>query len=128
MQWLFQLITIACHHLQSKLIKKTQCPSRKTWGKDLNQLKQLNSIIKKSNKKNIIQVGYNHRYHPAIIKTLDLLKNKKKLVKLCISDVEYGHGGRLNYEKEWRANKKIWWRRINWSRIPYYWFEQITIR
>ena len=87
--------------------KKLNVLVEKPGGKDLNQLKQLYSIIKKSNKKNIIQVGYNHRYHPAIIKTLDLLKNKKKTGEIMYIRCRYGHGGRLNYEKEWRANKEI---------------------
>ena len=87
--------------------KKINVLVEKPVGKDLNQIEKLYSIVKKSNKNNIVQVGYNHRYHPAIIKILDLLKNKKKTGEIMYIRCRYGHGGRLNYEKEWRANKKI---------------------
>jgi predicted dehydrogenase len=51
-----------------------------------------------------VHVGYNHRHHPAVKKALELSKNGS------IGDVmflrgRYGHGGRLGYEKEWRADK-----------------------
>lgn len=51
-----------------------------------------------------VHIGYNHRYHPAIKKAIELCGNGS------IGDVmfirgRYGHGGRLGYEKEWRADK-----------------------
>jgi predicted dehydrogenase len=51
-----------------------------------------------------VHVGYNHRYHPAIRKAYE------KISEGIIGDVmflrgRYGHGGRLGYEKEWRADK-----------------------
>jgi len=51
-----------------------------------------------------VHVGYNHRYHPAVRKAYE------KFNEGIIGDVmflrgRYGHGGRLGYEKEWRADK-----------------------
>ena len=87
--------------------KKLNVLVEKPAGKNLKQLKELNSIINRSKQKNIVQVGYNHRYHPAIMKALELVKNKKKVGDIMYIRSRYGHGGRLNYEKEWRSNKKI---------------------
>ena len=54
-----------------------------------------------------IRVGFNHRYHPAFIKAKELIKNKL-IGKILYIRAIYGHGGRLNYEKEWRFKKDIW--------------------
>ena len=53
-----------------------------------------------------IRVGFNHRYHPAFLKAKELI-NKKLIGKILLIRAVYGHGGRLNYEKEWRFKKKI---------------------
>ena len=73
-------------------------------GTSLNKIKKL---INKSKNKNIkIQVGFNHRYHPSIIKALDLIK-KNKIGNLMYVRSRYGHGARKDYHKEWRMDKKI---------------------
>ena len=59
-------------------------------------------LARRSNLK--VHVGYNHRYHPA------LLQAYKFVLDGSIGDVmflraRYGHGGRLGYEQEWRADK-----------------------
>ena len=68
------------------------------------------SILKiiKLNKKNKvkIRVGFNHRFHPAIFKAKEII-NKGFLGKIMYIRSVYGHGGRLNYNKEWRFNKKL---------------------
>jgi len=70
-------------------------------------LKDLSKIIKLSKKnKNKIRVGYNHRFHSAIIKSKEII-DKKLLGKLMFIKASYGHGGRLGYEKEWRMKSKI---------------------
>lgn len=53
-----------------------------------------------------VKVGYNHRFHPA-------LRDAKKIVEsgevgpLMFLRGRYGHGGRVGYEKEWRADPEI---------------------
>ena len=57
--------------------------------------------------KNIkIKTGYNHRYHPAILKAKELIE-KKEFGELMYIRARYGHGGRPGYDKEWRAKKEI---------------------
>ncbi|MCJ7740868.1 Gfo/Idh/MocA family oxidoreductase [Candidatus Microgenomates bacterium] len=54
----------------------------------------------------VVQIGYNHRFHPAIIRAKEIVDSKNFGPVLFIRG-RYGHGGRLGYEKEWRFNPKI---------------------
>lgn len=69
------------------------------------------SKIKKlyRHKKNLsLYYGFNHLLHPAFIKLKELIaKNKNKIGPLMYVKASYGHGGRINYDKEWRFKKKI---------------------
>jgi predicted dehydrogenase len=49
-----------------------------------------------------IRVGFNHRYHPAARKAKELVDGRA-LGELMYMRGRYGHGGRIGYEKEWRA-------------------------
>jgi predicted dehydrogenase len=53
-----------------------------------------------------VKVGFNHRFHPAIWQAKKLV-DQGEIGKLMIVRGRYGHGGRLNYEKEWRFNREI---------------------
>jgi predicted dehydrogenase len=53
-----------------------------------------------------VQVGFNHRYHPGFQKARELV-DSGNLGPLLFIRGRYGHGGRLGYEKEWRANREI---------------------
>jgi predicted dehydrogenase len=50
-----------------------------------------------------VRVGFNHRYHPAIKEAKHKLDGSV-IGKLMHIRGRYGHGGRLGYEKEWRAD------------------------
>jgi predicted dehydrogenase len=54
----------------------------------------------------LVRVGYNHRYHPAGLKAVELFRGGA-LGPMMFVRGRYGHGGRLGYEKEWRADAKI---------------------
>lgn len=54
----------------------------------------------------LVRVGYNHRYHPALCLAIKTF-NSGEIGRLLFLRARYGHGGRLGYEKEWRADKKI---------------------
>lgn len=54
----------------------------------------------------IVKVGFNHRFHPAFIKAREIF-DTGALGPMMFIRGRYGHGGRLGYEKEWRANRKI---------------------
>ncbi len=54
----------------------------------------------------VVKVGFNHRFHPAMIKAQQILA-QGHAGPLMFIRARYGHGGRLGYEKEWRAQKSI---------------------
>lgn len=49
-------------------------------------------------------IGFNHQYHPAIAKAIQLSQSNR-FGKIMFLRGRYGHGARIGYEKEWRANK-----------------------
>ena len=54
----------------------------------------------------LVRVGYNHRYHPACLKALELFRSGV-LGPMMFVRGRYGQGGRIGYDKEWRANPKL---------------------
>jgi predicted dehydrogenase len=63
------------------------------------------AVAKIAKEKNLkIHVGYNHRYHPAIIDAFKIVA-EGSIGPIMFIRGRYGHGGRVGYEKEWRANK-----------------------
>jgi predicted dehydrogenase len=53
-----------------------------------------------------VKVGFNHRFHPAFVKARQIW-DSGSLGELMFIRGRYGHGGRLGYEKEWRADPAI---------------------
>ncbi len=53
-----------------------------------------------------VKVGFNHRFHPAFIQARKIWDSGEPGDLMYIRG-RYGHGGRLGYEKEWRANPEI---------------------
>ena len=53
-----------------------------------------------------VRVGFNHRYHPALRKARELFE-AGALGPMMFVRARYGHGGRLGYEKEWRADPAL---------------------
>lgn len=53
-----------------------------------------------------VKVGFNHRFHPAFIKARELC-DADQLGPLLYVRARYGHGGRLGYDREWRADPAI---------------------
>jgi predicted dehydrogenase len=54
----------------------------------------------------LARVGFNHRYHPAVLQMRKLI-SEGAIGPLMYLRAVYGHGGRLGYEHEWRADPKI---------------------
>ena len=50
-----------------------------------------------------VRVGFNHRYHPALQKAREIV-DSGALGPLMFVRGRYGHGGRVGYDREWRAN------------------------
>jgi predicted dehydrogenase len=53
-----------------------------------------------------VRVGFNHRYHPALLKAKELHR-AGVLGELMFVRGRYGHGGRLGYDREWRADPEL---------------------
>src|SRR6516165_3818237 len=68
------------------------------------ELDELEAAAKKSGV--LVRVGYNHRYHPACLKALELFRSGA-LGPMMFVRGRYGQGGRIGYEKEWRADPKL---------------------
>jgi predicted dehydrogenase len=56
--------------------------------------------------KMVLRVGFNHRFHPGFQKAKALL-DQGAVGPLMYIRARYGHGGRLGYEREWRADPKV---------------------
>jgi len=54
----------------------------------------------------LVRVGFNHRYHPALLRARQLLASGV-LGEMMFVRGRYGHGGRLGYEQEWRADPAL---------------------
>ena len=54
----------------------------------------------------VVKVGFNLRFHPALLKAREIFDNGD-LGPLMFIRARYGHGGRLGMEKEWRADPAI---------------------
>jgi len=68
---------------------------------------ELVPIIAAADRKNVrVQVGFNHRYHPALQQARKLIDSGVAGPLMYIR-ARYGHGGRPGYDKEWRARPEI---------------------
>ena len=53
-----------------------------------------------------VRVGCNHRFHPALQKARELV-DSGVLGPLMFIRARYGHGGRVGYDREWRADPSL---------------------
>ncbi len=53
-----------------------------------------------------VRVGFNHRYHRAFRKARELV-DSDAIGPIMFLRARYGHGGRINYDREWRANAEL---------------------
>lgn len=53
-----------------------------------------------------VHVGFNHRYHRALRKAKEII-DAGELGELMFIRARYGHGARIGYDKEWRANPAL---------------------
>jgi predicted dehydrogenase len=53
-----------------------------------------------------VRVGFNHRYHPALLQARAIFETGV-LGELMFVRGRYGHGGRLGYDQEWRADPAL---------------------
>ena len=68
---------------------------------------ELKTIIEAiGNTKVKVRVGFNHRYHRALLKAKEIT-NSGNLGELMFIRARYGHGARVGYDREWRADPKL---------------------
>jgi len=73
-------------------------------GIGLEKVEVLTHMAKAANLK--ARVGFNHRYHPAFQKAREIFESGV-LGPLMHIRARYGHGGRIGYDREWRANPAL---------------------
>jgi predicted dehydrogenase len=73
-------------------------------GISLEQVEELIALAEQH--KVCVRVGFNHRYHPAFAKAREIFESGVMGEMMFIRG-RYGHGGRIGYDKEWRADPKL---------------------
>jgi predicted dehydrogenase len=68
------------------------------------QLAEIESVAAATG--SLVRIGYNHRFHPAFLKIRELMATEA-LGEIMFLRARYGHGGRVGYEREWRADPKF---------------------
>jgi predicted dehydrogenase len=53
-----------------------------------------------------VRVGFNHRYHRALLKAKEIF-DSGVLGELMFIRARYGHGARIGYDREWRADPRL---------------------
>lgn len=72
--------------------------------RNIGELEQAMAAEKRAGR--LVRVGFNHRYHPAILKAREIV-DSGALGEMMYVRGRYGHGGRRGYEKEWRADPRM---------------------
>ena len=68
---------------------------------------ELEPIMIAAEKKGVkVHVGFNHRYHRSLRKAKEIF-DSGALGELMFIRARYGHGGRIGYDKEWRAKPEL---------------------
>jgi len=68
---------------------------------------ELEPVMAEAKAKNLkVHVGFNHRYHRAILKA-KVIVDSGELGDLMFLRARYGHGARIGYDREWRSNPRL---------------------
>lgn len=73
-------------------------------GISLRELEHLEALAREHGV--LVRAGYNHRYHPACLQALEIWRSGA-LGPVMFVRGRYGQGGRIGYEKEWRADPRV---------------------
>jgi predicted dehydrogenase len=70
-------------------------------------VRQIEELIALADKHKVcVRVGFNHRYHPSFLKAREIFASGV-MGDLMFIRARYGHGGRIGYDQEWRADPKL---------------------
>ena len=68
---------------------------------------ELIPVVDARDKKRVqVHVGFNHRYHRSLLKAKELVSSGS-VGELMFIRGRYGHGGRIGYDREWRADPAV---------------------
>jgi predicted dehydrogenase len=73
-------------------------------GRSIEEITPVVDAAKRAQK--LVRVGFNHRYHPAVKKARELCQSGVAGALMFVRG-RYGHGGRVGYDKEWRADPRM---------------------
>jgi predicted dehydrogenase len=73
----------------------------KPGGRTVAEIDAIRTAATRANR--LVRVGFNHRYHPALQRARALV-DEGALGPLMFLRGRYGHGGRVGYDREWRAD------------------------
>ena len=68
------------------------------------EVEELESITKQTGA--LYRISYNHRFHPALLKAREIF-DSGVLGPIMFLRGRYGQGGRIGYDKEWRADPQL---------------------
>ena len=92
--WLVPIGLYALEHNKHVLVEKPVARS----------LVEITPLMKKAARSTCkVKVGFNLRYHPAMMKARQIV-DSGVMGELMFLRGRYGHGGRIGYDKEWRAD------------------------
>lgn len=73
-------------------------------GRNLAEVEKIAEAAEKSGR--LVRVGFNHRYHRSVMKARELFDDPSAGPPMFIR-ARYGHGGRVGYDREWRADPAL---------------------
>jgi len=94
------LVEVACAALQAGKHVLMEKPAARSYA----ELNQVLAAAQQAGRQ--VRVGFNHRYHPALLKARELF-NAGEMGPMMFIRGRYGHGGRVGYDREWRANPAV---------------------
>ena len=70
-------------------------------------VRELEPVMVAANKAGVcVEVGFNYRFHPALLKARRIV-DSGAIGELIFVRGRHGHGGRVGYEREWRADPQV---------------------
>jgi predicted dehydrogenase len=76
----------------------------KPGGRCVSELEPIQALAARTGR--IVKVGFNHRFHPSLQRAHKIFSDGE-IGDLVYIRGRYGHGGRLGYEREWRADPRL---------------------
>ena len=96
-EWLYPITKAAIIAGKHVLVEKPAARS-------IEEIEDLQKLAKEHGVR--VRVGFNHRYHPALRQAKKMI-TEDAIGELMYIRAKYGHGGRIGYDREWRADPSL---------------------